>query len=100
MYTAEEVEYLTETYSNAQDKQAVIDELAEKLNKSRRSIIGKLSRLEIYERKVYLTKRGENPITKQEIVHNISRKMGVDLEKLEGLDKAPKEVLKLIEARF
>ena len=100
MYTAEEVEYLVETYSNAQDKQAVIDELAEKLNKSRRSIIGKLSRLEIYEKKVYLTKRGESPITKQEIVHNISRKMGVDLEKLEGLDKAPKEVLKLIEARF
>lgn len=100
MYTAEEVEYLVETYSNAPDKQAVIDELAEKLNKSRRSIIGKLSRLEIYEKKVYLTKRGESPITKQEIVHNISRKMGVDLEKLEGLDKAPKEVLKLIEARF
>ena len=96
MYAAEEVEYLTETYSNAQDKQAVIDELAEKLNKSRRSIIGKLSRLEIYERKVYLTKRGESPITKKEIVHNISEKMGVAVEKLEGLDKAPKEVLKLL----
>ena len=100
MYTAEEVEYLTETYKAAEDKQAAVDELAEKLNKSRRSIIGKLSRLEIYEKKIYLTKRGETPVTKKEIVHNISEKMGIEVEKLEGLDKAPKEVLKLIEAHL
>lgn len=96
MYTNDEVDYLVEAYSGADDKQLVIDEIAEKLSKSRRSIIGKLSRLGIYEKKVYLTKRGETPITKAELVHQLARKMDIPLEKLEGLDKAPKEVLKLL----
>ena len=96
MYTNDEVDYLVEAYNGADDKQLVIDEIAEKLNKSRRSIIGKLSRLGIYEKKVYLTKRGETPITKAELVHQLAIKMDLPLEKLEGLDKAPKEVLKLL----
>ena len=94
MYTKEEESYLLEAYSGAVDKQFVIDELASQLQKSRRSIIGKLSRLGIYEKKVYLTKRGESPVTKLELVHLLSEKNNWQLEKLEGLEKAPKEVLK------
>jgi hypothetical protein len=94
MYTKEEESYLLEAYSGAVDKQFVIDELASQLQKSRRSIIGKLSRLGIYEKKVYLTKRGESPVTKLELVHLLSEKNSWQLEKLEGLEKAPKEVLK------
>lgn len=94
MYTKEEENYLSEAYSGAEDKQLVIDELASQLQKSRRSIIGKLSRLGIYEKKVYLTKRGESPVTKLELVHQLSEKNSWQLEKLEGLEKAPKEVLK------
>jgi hypothetical protein len=94
MYTKEEENYLSEAYSGAVDKQLVIDELASQLQKSRRSIIGKLSRLGIYEKKVYLTKRGESPVTKLELVHQLSEKNSWQLEKLEGLEKAPKEVLK------
>lgn len=94
MYTKEEESYLLEAYSGAVDKQLVIDELASQLQKSRRSIIGKLSRLGIYEKKVYLTKRGESPVTKLELVHQLSEKNSWQLEKLEGLEKAPKEVLK------
>jgi len=94
MYTKEEENYLQEAYSGAVDKQIVIDELASQLQKSRRSIIGKLSRLGIYEKKIYLTKRGESPITKLELVHQLSEKNSWQLEKLEGLEKAPKEVLK------
>tara|TARA_B100000497_G_C7332076_1_gene219682 strand:- start:47 stop:349 length:303 start_codon:yes stop_codon:yes gene_type:complete len=94
MYTKEEENYLLEIYSGAEDKQFVIDELAGQLHKSRRSIIGKLSRLGVYEKKIYLTKRGEAPTTKLEIVHQLSEKNGWALEKLEGLEKAPKEVLK------
>ena len=77
MYTKEETDFLLEEYAAAVDKQTIIEELADKLHKPRRSIIGKLSRLGIYEKKIYLTKRGENR-----------------LEYLEGLEKAPKEVLK------
>jgi hypothetical protein len=96
MYTKEEETYLLEAYSGAEDKQLVIDELASQLSKSRRSIIGKLSRLGVYEKKVYLTKRGENPVTKLELVADISQKLQIPLEKLEGLEKAPKEVLKCL----
>jgi hypothetical protein len=96
MYTKEEENYLLEAYSGAEDKQLVIDELASQLSKSRRSIIGKLSRLGVYEKKVYLTKRGENPVTKLELVADISQKLQIPLEKLEGLEKAPKEVLKCL----
>lgn len=94
MYTEEEVDYLKEHYRGAEDKQLKIDELAAALGKSRRSIIGKLSRLGIYEKKIYLTKRGESPVTKAELVHQISEKMNIPLKELEGLEKAPKEVLK------
>lgn len=94
MYTKEEESYLLEAYSGAEDKQLVIDELASQLSKSRRSIIGKLSRLGIYEKKVYLTKRGESPVTKLELVHQLADKLSLKVEKLEGLEKAPKEVLK------
>ena len=94
MYTKEEENYLQEAYSGAVDKQIVIDELASQLQKSRRSIIGKLSRLGIYEKKIYLTKRGDSPITNLELVHQLSEKHSWQLEKLEGLEKAPKEVLK------
>ena len=96
MYTKEEESYLLEAYSGAEDKQLVIDELASQLSKSRRSIIGKLSRLGVYEKKVYLTKRGENPITKLELVAEIAAALNIELTKLEGLEKAPKEVLKCL----
>jgi Mn-dependent DtxR family transcriptional regulator len=96
MYTKEEEVYLLEAYSGAGDKQIVLDELAQQLQKSRRSVIGKLSRLGVYEKKIYLTKRGENPITKLELVHQISEKFGLTLSRLEGLEKAPKGVLKYL----
>ena len=94
MYTKEEEEHLVERYTTTDDKQKILEVLVLELNKSRRSIIGKLSRLGVYEKKVYLTKRGESPITKLELVHQLSEKMGYNLTKLEGLEKAPKEVIK------
>ena len=96
MYTKDEENYLLEAYSGAEDKQLVIDELASQLSKSRRSIIGKLSRLGVYEKKVYLTKRGESPVTKLELVAEIAASLNIELAKLEGLEKAPKEVLKCL----
>jgi len=65
LYTKEQVDFMLETYSGAEDKQLVIDDIAIALSKSRRSVIGKLSRLGVYEKKVYLTKRGET-LTKYE----------------------------------
>ena len=89
MYSKEETEYLTTHYDGRN-----VDELASHLARSPRSIIGKLSKLGIYQKKEYLNKRGERPVTKLELVANIAEALGV--EQLEGLDKAPKEVLRII----
>jgi len=46
-----------------------------------------------------LTKTGENPITKVEILEEIAEKLDLDVTKLSGLEKAPKPVLKLLAER-
>lgn len=89
MYTPEEVEYLVEEYEKTRD----IAEIATKLGKSQRSVIGKLSRLGIYEKKVYVGKTGERPVTKLEYCARIARCLGIEVE---GLEKAPKAILREI----
>ena len=96
MYTEEEEQYLLDVYKASDNKHEIIDTLADALRKPRRSIIGKLSRLGVYEKKVHLTKQGENPVTKQELVHRISMKTEIPLELLAGLEKAPKSTLLLL----
>ena len=93
MYTDDEVTWLLDEYSNNKD----IASIATKLNKSPRSIIGKLSRLGVYQKKVYVGKTGERPVTKLELCARIARVL--DLE-VEGLEKAPKDVLKRIAERL
>jgi len=92
MYTEEETELLRTRYS-AHPCPETVEELAECLSKSKKSIIGKLSRLGIYQRIQYKTKTGEDPVTKAELVHRISLALKADLP---GLEKAPKATLKTL----
>ena len=71
--------------------------LAEKLSKSPKSIIGKLSREGVYQRAIYKNKVGELPLTKVEIVNTIADNLGIEVENLAGLEKSPKEALKNLE---
>ena len=71
--------------------------LADKLEKSSKSIIGKLSREGVYKRSIYVSKNGSAPITKIELVKTIAYNLDLDEVKLEGLEKAPKQVLFLLE---
>lgn len=97
-YTPEMVTFMRETYL-ADPSRATIELLAEKYNKSIRSIVGKLSKEGIYKKPSYLTKRGEVPISKDEIVEYIANALNEPSEMLEGLEKAPKPVLrKILEA--
>jgi hypothetical protein len=73
-----------------------VERLAERYEKSLKSIIGKLSREGVYQRQSYKTKTGEDPVTKDELVGEIATGLQIDLEKLIGLDKAPKQTLKNI----
>lgn len=91
MYTKEEEDILKQEYDGQN-----VEHLAKILNKPSRSIIGKLSKLGIYQKKVYLTKSNELPITKLELVALLAEKNAYELNKLEGLDKAPKAVLKYL----
>ena len=95
-YTPETVEYMKKRYSEEPTRETV-DDLAEELDKSVKSIIGKLSREGVYKRTIYKTKAGETPVTKLEIVSSIVGKLsGVEADFL-GLEKAPKQVLKKLE---
>ena len=94
-YTEEEREYIIAQYENAPCRETV-EALAEELNKSSKSIIGKLSREGVYRRESYITKSGEKPVTKLEIVASIADYIGVAVDELLGLEKAPKGVLKVV----
>lgn len=96
-YTEEQTEYLVEQYESSPSMETV-QYLADELGKTTKSIIGKLSREGVYKRAVYKSKSGESPITKLELVSNISENLGIEVESLVGLDKAPKATLKALEA--
>jgi hypothetical protein len=74
-----------------------VENLAEELGKSTKSIIGKLSREGVYERAIYKNKSGNLPVTKVELVSNIATNLGIEMEHLEGLEKAPKATLKALD---
>tara|TARA_B100001059_G_scaffold52761_1_gene46607 strand:- start:20010 stop:20312 length:303 start_codon:yes stop_codon:yes gene_type:complete len=95
-YTPETVEYMKKRYSEEPTRETV-DDLAEELDKSVKSIIGKLSREGVYKRTIYKTKAGETPVTKLEIVSSIVGKLGGVEADFFGLEKAPKQVLKKLE---
>jgi len=95
-YTKDQTEYMIEKYKTNPSRDTV-EELADAFSKSIKSIIGKLSREGVYRREVYRTKTGENPVTKVEIVSNIADALGIEIDNLAGLEKAPKATLKAIE---
>ena len=95
-YTKDQTEYMIEKYKTNPSRDTV-EELADEFSKSVKTVIGKLSREGVYRREVYKTKTGENPVTKVEIVSNIADALGIEIDNLAGLEKAPKATLKTIE---
>ena len=97
-YTQEMVDLMRNRYS-ANPTRETVEELANELDKSIKSVIGKLSREGIYLKSEYLTKTGEKPITKKELVEKTSEILGMEYQALAGLEKSPKSSLKsLVEA--
>ena len=95
-YNEEQTKHIVETYQSNPNRETV-EALAKELSKSIKSIIGKLSREGVYRREIYKTKTGELPVTKVEIVSNIADDLGLEVESLFGLEKAPKATLKKLE---
>lgn len=92
-YTPESTKQLLEDFESGQTPQ----EIAEKLNVPARSVIAKLSSLGVYTKKAYVNKRGEMPVKKDQYIERIAELLGVNLELMESLEKANKNVLILLE---
>ena len=95
-YTKEQTEYIVKKYVATPSMDSV-RLLANEMDKSIKSIIGKLSREGVYQRAVYKNKIGEVPVTKVEIVNNIAENLGIEVECLVCLEKSPKATLKTLE---
>jgi len=95
-YSDSETAYMVQQYKENPCAETV-DLLVEQLRRSKKSIIGKLSREGVYRREVYVSKTGEKPITKVEVVSNIAESLGLEVGALLGLEKSPKTALKNLE---
>ena len=94
-YTEEQVELMINAYKSNPSRETV-ENLAEDLDKSVKSIIGKLSREGVYKKTIYKTKTGEDPETKKEIVQELAERLDINYEAVAGLEKAPKTALKIL----
>ena len=83
---------MIEEYTFAPTKETV-DFLADKFEVSTRSIIGKLSRLKIYQKVPYTPKYADKPVSKEELVHEICEMLALDYELMVGLTKSQKPAL-------
>jgi hypothetical protein len=94
-YTEEQVEVMVAWYT-AEPTRATVDTIAKEMDKSIKSVIGKLSREGVYQKQVYKTKSGEVPMTKADIILNLAEVLMIDSSKIMGLEKAPKQDIKYI----
>lgn len=79
------------------DRKIVVKNLAAQFSVPERSIIAKLSSLNLYNRDGYRNKRGEIPVKKEEYIERIAELMQVDINSLDSLEKCNKSVLILLE---
>ena len=93
-YTAEQTAELLHHHSLGESP----EDLGARFGVPKRSVIAKLSQLGVYHRKPYLTKRGEVPCSKEELVSRLAELLGVELDRLESLEKCNKSVLMLLES--
>ena len=94
-YTQEQVKYMVAEYTSNPTRETV-ENLADELEKSIKSIIGKLSREGVYRKTEYTTKTGEKTITKVELVEELAELLELETSVLAGLEKAPKTALKAL----
>ena len=92
-YTIEATNKLIEDYKSGKST----EDIALELDVPQRSVIAKLSSLGVYKKKQYLSKRGEVPVKKEEYLERIAKLLDCNLELIESLEKANKNVLILLE---
>ena len=73
-----------------------VETLAETFGKTTRSIIAKLSREGVYQKKEYVSKTGDKPIKKDTVADAIGAILGLTESETESLTKANKTALNKI----
>lgn len=91
-YTPEQTQMLVSEYQAG----ISVEDLAQQLGKSVRSIVAKLSREGVYQKKVYKTKTGEPVIKKDAHADAIGAILRLPENDVESLTKANKSALKAI----
>jgi len=91
-YTPEQTAALVEAYKAG----TTVESLGETFGKSVRSIVAKLSREGVYQKKVYTTKAGEAPVKKDAHADAIGKILNLSEPDVDSLTKANKRALKAI----
>lgn len=91
-YTTEQTAEMVSAYV-ANPTAETVAMLAEKLGKSVRSVVAKLSREKVYVAKTYVGKTGEKPVKKDSMADAIGNILGLAENEVESLAKANKTVL-------
>jgi hypothetical protein len=73
-----------------------VEAIALTLGKSARSIVAKLSREKVYQKKTYVSKTGETVVKKDEVSDYIGEALGLNEADVTSLTKANKTALKAI----
>lgn len=94
-YTPEQTAMMVAAYT-AEPTAKTVEDLAEKLGKTVRSIVAKLSREKVYKAKEYTTKTGEKVQKKDETADAIGAILRLNENDIESLTKANKTALKAI----
>jgi hypothetical protein len=97
-YTREKIEQLTKMYNGGEGTS--VEEIAETLETTPRSVVAKLSSLGVYKPKRYLNKRGEPPRKKDELIDDLALVLGCDPFKLDSLEKVNKSVILYLIDRY
>ena len=88
-YTPEQTTKMVADYSAG----VTVDQIAEALGKSVRSVVAKLSREGVYKKKTYTTKTGEAVVKKDAWADYIGEALGLTEADTESLTKANKTAL-------
>lgn len=94
-YTAEQTASLVAAYA-AKPTEETVKEFAEKFGKGTRSIVMKLVREKVYQKKEYETKTGEKPTPKADLADGIGRILRLKEPDVTSLEKASKAALSAI----
>lgn len=91
-YTAEQTAKMVSDYTSGISAEAI----AEALGKSVRSVIAKLSREGVYQKKEYVSKTGAKPVKKDALVDQMQTVFGLNEAEADSLTKANKTALQKI----